>query len=630
MIFSFFVSFFDNVTKLDSFALYTTITSLSTPLPIHQKSAIISLMNSENNERLQHVRHTLAHLMAAAVLELYPDAKPTIGPAIDNGFYYDFEFSAENRPTEKDLKDIEKKMRKLLPSWKEMGGKEVSANEARETFKGNKYKLELIDEIDGKGEKITLYTAGHFTDLCRGGHIENPAKEIPSDSFKLNRLAGAYWRGNENNTQLTRIYGLAFESKEKLDEYENMMKEAEKRDHRRLGKEMDIFEFDDDVGAGMPLWLPNGAAIADELENLAKEAEFKGDYVRVRTPHIAKESMYLKSGHLPYYKESMFPAMEYEDTKYYLKAMNCPHHHKVYASRPKSYRDLPLRLAEYGTVYRHEKSGELFGLMRVRMLEMNDAHIYCTEEQFASEFKAVNEMYLHYFKIFGIDKYIMRFSTHDPKKLGEKFVNEPELWKKTEDMVRKVLVDSNIPFVEVANEAAFYGPKIDVQVWSAIGREFTLATNQVDFSVPKKFDLVYTDKDGTQKTPLCIHRAPLGTHERFIGFLIEHYGGNFPLWLAPVQVKVIPVMESHLGEARKVHDSLRALMIRSELDDSNDGFGKKVRNAKNVRAPYFIIIGVKDIEAGKVTLESRDKGQVGQMTASEVVEKLRSEIKERV
>ncbi len=628
-------------------------------------------------------RHTLAHLLAAAVLELYPGTKPTIGPAIDNGFYYDFEFPAENRPTDADLKDIEKRMRKILPSWKEVVGKEISEKDVREYFKSNKYKLELIDEIIAKKESITLYTAGKssndsapadensplpmplvglrettvvdervqgvFTDLCRGGHSENPSKEIAPDSFKLSRLAGAYWRGSEKNIQLTRIYGLAFNSKKELDAYEQMMKEAEKRDHRKLGKEMDIFEFDDDVGPGLALWLPNGAAIAEELEKLAKETEFASEYHRVKTPHLAKDSMYKKSGHLPYYEDTMFPPMEYEGGKYYLKAMNCPHHHKIFAARPKSYRDLPLRFAEYGTCYRHEKSGELFGLMRVRALNMNDAHIYCTEEQFASEFRAVNDMYIKYFKIFGIEKYIMRFSTHDPKRLGEKYVNEPELWKKTEDMVRKVLVDSNIPFIEVPNEAAFYGPKIDVQVWSAIGREFTLATNQVDFAVPKRFNLEYIDSDGVSKTPLCIHRAPLGTHERFIGFLIEHYGGNFPLWLAPQQVKVIPIGDAHIESAKKINALLRNSMIRSEIDLSNNGFGKKVRNAKNARIPYFIIIGDKDIEAGKVTLESRDHGyssatffahatevkkaseykQIGQMTNEEVVKKLVEEIRER-
>ncbi len=592
-------------------------------------------MNS--TESLNNLRHTLAHLLAAAVLEIYPDAKPTIGPVIDNGFYYDFEFSSANKPQEKDLAKIEKKMREILPSWKSVTGKEISAKEAGDLFKNNSYKLELIKDIASDNQPVSIYTSGSFTDLCRGGHAENPAKEIKADAFKLTRLAGAYWRGNEENTQLTRIYGLAFISKKELEDYEKMMAEAEKRDHRKLGKEMDIFEFDDDVGAGLPLWMPNGGAMIEELEKLAKETEFAGNYVRVHTPHIAKESMYLKSGHLPYYKESMFPPMEYEGGKYYLKAMNCPHHHKIYASRPKSYRDLPLRLAEYGTCYRQEKSGELFGIMRVRSMQMNDAHIYCTEEQFADEFRAVNEMYLKYFKIFNIGKYVMRFSTHDPKRLGDKFVDEPALWKKTEDMVRKVLIDSKIPYVEIPNEAAFYGPKIDVQVWSAIGREFTLATNQVDFAVPKRFDLTFIDKTGKQQTPLCIHRAPLGTHERFIGFLIEHYAGNFPLWLAPVQVKVIPISDkTPLAVAQKIHDQLRSLMIRSELDTSDDNFGKKVRNAKNARIPYFIIIGDKDVATGKVTLESRDlananagKGQVGQLSAEEVIEKLTAEIRDR-
>lgn len=582
--------------------------------------------NTENTD-LSPLRHTLAHLLAKAVLDIYPDAKPTIGPAIDNGFYYDFEFSSQI--SDRDLPILENKMKSLLKDWKEFSHEEVNAVKAKEYFKDNPYKLELIDEIIKKKEKITLYTCGGFTDLCRGGHLENPAKDIHPDSFKLTHIAGAYWRGSEKNAMLTRIYGLAFENKEKLDEYEKMRIEAEKNDHRKLGKELGIFTFDEDVGPGLPLWLPNGTAIIEELEKLGKETEFNHHYERVRTPHIAKDNLYKTSGHLPYYKESMFPPMEYEGETYYLKAMNCPHHHKIFGSTTRSYRDLPLRLAEYGTCYRHEKSGELFGLMRVRSMNMNDAHIYCTEEQFADEFRAVNDMYLHYFKIFDVDKYIMRFSTHDPKKLGEKYVDEPELWKKTEDMVRKALVESKIPFVEVANEAAFYGPKIDVQVWSAIGREFTLSTNQVDFAVPKRFGLTYMDSLGKARTPLCIHRAPLSTHERFVGFLIEHYGGNFPLWLSPIQVKVIPIGDAHHAKSVEVYDALRSHMVRAEIDLSNDGFGKKVRDAKTMRIPYFIIIGDKDIAAGKVTLESRDHGQVGQITEQEVVERIVKEIKVR-
>ncbi len=585
------------------------------------------------DRNLEHVRHSLAHLLGAAVTRMYPGAKNTIGPAVDNGFYYDFDFSAftprqggEKSVTEKSLEKIEKEMRKLLPTWNEFTHKEVSKEEALEFFANNEYKKELIEEIAAKGEKITLYTSGMFTDLCRGGHVANPAAEISPDSFKLSHLAGAYWRGDESKPMLTRIYGLAFESKEALEKYEAMKIEAEKNDHRKLGKELEIFSFDDEVGAGLALWMPNGGAMIEELEKLAKETEFAQEYERVKTPHIAKDQLYLKSGHLPYYQDSMYPPMEYEGGKYYLKAMNCPHHHKIYGAVPHSYRDLPLRLAEYGTCYRHEKSGELFGLMRVRAMNMNDAHIYCTEEQFAEEFRKVNEIYLKYFEIFGIKKYMMRLSLHDPKHLGQKYVNEPELWLKTEKMVRDVLIKSNIPYVEVPNEAAFYGPKIDVQVWSAIGREFTLATNQVDFAVPRRFGLTYTSKEGKQETPLCIHRAPLGTHERFIGFLIEHYGGNFPLWLSPIQVKVLPVGEAHVEYGKKIHDALRAKGIRSKLDAADTGLGKKVRAAKEERASYFIIVGDKDIEAKKATLESRLSGPVGQMDADEIVRKISEEI----
>jgi len=564
---------------------------------------MISLM--KRNDILPNLRHSLAHLLAAAVLELYPGTKNTIGPSIEDGFYYDFEF--QTPPSEKDLPKIEKKMREILKSWKEFTHEEKTKKEAQKYFKDNSYKLELIEEIIEKGEKITFYTAGKFTDLCRGGHLENPSKEINPEAFKLDRIAGAYWRGDEKNKMLTRIYGLAFENKKELEEYLQKRAEATKRDHRKLGKELKIFVFDDDTGPGLPLWLPNGTIITEELEKLAKETEAKAGYLQVKTPHLAKESMYLKSGHLPYYKDSMFPPMEYEEEKYYLKAMNCPHHHKIFGIEQRSYKDLPVRLAEYGTCYRHEKSGELFGLMRVRMLSMNDAHIYCTEEQFADEFRAVNDMYLKYFKIFGIEKYIMRFSTHDPKKLGEKFVNEPVLWKKTEDMVRKVLIESKIPFKEIPNEAAFYGPKIDVEVWSAIGREFTLATNQVDFAVPKRFGLKYTTKEGKEKTPLCIHRAPLGTHERFIGFLIEHFAGAFPLWLSPVQVKILPIStEKHLAYAKEVFETFKEKNIRVILDGSDETLGKKIRLAKTEKIPYVIVLGDKEKKSKTLTVEKRE------------------------
>ncbi len=587
----------------------------------------------DKNEKLQNARHTLAHLLAQAVLEHYPSAHPTLGPAIDDGFYYDFDLGAE-KLTEANLEKIQASMAKNLPKWTEFSHREVSREEAEKVFVGNPYKLELIKEISDRGEKITLYECGGFEDLCRGGHLEHPAKEIAEGSFRLDRVAGAYWRGDEKNKMLTRIYGLAFETEQALEEFSALREEAKLRDHRKIGAEMDIFTFDDDVGAGLPLWLPNGAVMVEELETLAKETEFEDGYHRVRTPHLAKESMYITSGHLPYYEESMYPPMEYDGGKYYLKAMNCPHHHKIFGARPKSYRDLPLRLAEYGTVYRHEKSGELFGLMRVRSLSMNDAHIYCTEEQFASEFKRVNEMYLKYFKIFGIEKYVMRFSTHDPKKLGEKFVNEPALWAKTEKMVRDVLIDSGIPYVEVPNEAAFYGPKIDVQVWSAIGREFTLATNQVDFAVPARFGLTYNSKEGKQETPLCIHRAPLGTHERFIGFLIEHYAGIFPTWLSPLQVAIIPVRENHDEKAKEICDELRRFHIRAELIAGNESLGKRIHAAKGKKAPFVIVLGDKEIESGMLTIENRDLpagagGTKEQMLLKNFIEKVTDAVRMR-
>jgi threonyl-tRNA synthetase len=578
----------------------------------------------QNTDKLSNYRHSLAHLLAAAVLELYPDTLPTIGPAIDNGFYYDFQFSTPL--SDKDLEKIEAKMRALLPTWTEFSHREVSQKETEIVYADNPFKLELIKEISEKGEVITLYTSGGFTDLCRGGHSDN-LSAIDPQSFTLDRIAGAYWRGDEKNPMLTRIYGLAFETKDELEKYLADRLEAEKRDHRKLGKELDIFTFDDQVGPGLPLWLPNGAIIIEELEKLAKEMEYQAGFDRVRTPHLAKDSLYLTSGHLPYYEEGMYPPMEYEGGKYYLKAMNCPHHHKIFASRPKSYRDLPVRYAEYGTCYRHEKSGELFGLMRVRSLQMNDAHIYCTEEQFFDEFKAVIEMYLAYFKIFGIEKYTMRLSKHLKDKLGKKYLDQPELWIKTEGMVRKCLVDLNVPFVEVENEAAFYGPKIDVQIWSAIGREFTLATNQVDFGVPARFGLTYTDKDGKEKTPLCIHRAPLSTHERFVGFLIEHYGGAFPTWLSPTQVAIVPVNEAHESYAKDIEKELKAKMIRVKTL-TGDSLGKRIREAKTSKTPYFIVVGDKEIADKVITIENRN-GEKTSLTTETFVEKLESEIKNR-
>ncbi|HXB28219.1 MAG TPA: threonine--tRNA ligase, partial [Puia sp.] len=528
-----------------------------------QNDAALKLLTWNDAEGKSTFWHSTAHLMAEAVQSIFPGVKFWVGPAVENGFYYDMDLGGR-QITEEDLRKLEAKMSELAARQSRYIRKEVPKAEAIHFFqeKGDEYKLDLLQNL--KDGEITFYTQGDFTDLCRGPHIPDTGF---IKALKLTNIAGAYWKGDEKNKQLTRIYGISFPSKKELDEYLLMLEEAKKRDHRKLGKEMGIYTMDDEVGQGLILWMPNGTIIIEELEKLAKETEKAAGYQRVVTPHIAKESLYLTSGHLPYYQESMYPPMELDGTKYYLKAMNCPHHHKIYAAEPRSYKDLPLRLAEYGTCYRYEQSGELFGLMRVRCLHMNDAHIYCSKEDFAKEFRSVNEMYLKYFRIFGIDKYIMRLSLHDPAKLGEKYINEPELWLETEAMVRKVLQDTNTPFVEVMGEGAFYGPKIDVQIWSAIGREFTLATNQVDFAQGRRFKLEFTNSENGHDTPLIIHRAPLGTHERFIGFLLEHYAGKFPLWLAPQQVKLLPISDKYLDYAQTVLESLKNADIRAGIDE---------------------------------------------------------------
>jgi threonyl-tRNA synthetase len=662
---------------------------------------------------LEELRHSSAHVLGAAVRRLFPQAQLDIGPPTDTGFYYDFDL--DHKFTPEDLEKIEKEMRRIAGENQKFERLEVSREEALKLIKGTgqtKYKPGRLADIPA-GEAISFYKNGEFLDLCAGTHVASTAK---IQAFKLLSIAGAYHRGDEKNAQLQRIYGTAFPNREELEAWLKMQEEAKKRDHRKIGHEMGLFAMDAEyVGPGLPLWLPKGTAIIEALEELAKETEFQAGYVRVRTPHIAKEIMYKTSGHLPYYAESMFPPMvlrpevgakqshvvfqkmqqELDDAKskfysrqeilddavlllaenvkenptkeeysiglkkaaeefkkkhqgmefdvlnfrevlaatmgeperYYLKAMNCPHHHRIYAASPKSYRDLPLRLAEYGCCYRYEQSGELIGLMRVRSLNMNDAHIYCTPEQFAVEFNAVNEMYLKYFKIFGIEKYVMRFSTHDPAKLGQKFVDEPALWKQTEDMVRDVLKNSGINYVEVPNEAAFYGPKIDVQVWSVIGKEFTLATNQVDFAVPKRFGLVYTDRDNGAKTPLCIHRAPLGTHERFIGFLIEHFAGNFPTWLAPEQARLLPINDDLVPFARELAAQLMADGVRATVDAHPDKLGAKIRRAEVEKVPHMLVLGAKEKESGAVSARSRvNKAMEGTFPFAHWRELLKTEI----
>ena len=673
-----------------------------------------TLDEREKMSELERIRHSCAHIMATAILRLWPNAQFAYGPPVENGFYYDLEL--DHRISPEDFEAIEAEMKKEIKANNKFERIEVSREQAIADAKsgrlgglaerpGNesKFKLDLINKIP-EGEPITYFQNGDFTDLCAGPHVMRTGNV---KAFKLTSVASAYYLGDEKNPQLQRIYGTAFKNKTELAEYFEMLEEAKKRDHRKIGAEMGLFAIDTDyVGPGMPLWLPKGTVLVEELEKLAKETEFEAGYVRVRTPHLAKEKMYKTSGHLPYYAESMFPPMELQDNErlpsedtremwkelidfvansdraseleglespeldlrafdildemensselperiskmrrtfserplkglpqrrdlYYLKAMNCPHHHRVFAAEPRSYRDLPLRLAEYGCCYRYEQSGELFGLMRVRSLNMNDAHIYCTAEQFADEFRAVNDMYLKYFKIFGFEKYKMRFSTHSAEGLGKKYVDDPELWAKTEDMVRQVLIESGIDYEEVPNEAAFYGPKIDVQVWSAIGREFTIATNQVDFAVPAKFGLTYRDKDNTEKTPLCIHRAPLGTHERFIGFLIEHYAGNFPLWLAPEQVRVLPITEEQIDYCKSLVAELRRHEVRAEMEFSHDKLQGRILRAEEARVHTMLVVGQRDMDAGKVSVRLHGKGNVGAKPKDEVVAGILASIKER-
>ncbi|HBH20419.1 MAG TPA: threonine--tRNA ligase [Candidatus Peribacter riflensis] len=587
-------------------------------------------------ESLHNMRHSLAHVLAQAVQNLWPDTQITIGPPIDTGCYYDFLFAEPI--SDADFSKIEKEMRRIIGSAQTFEVEELAIPASVKYWKdrGQTFKVELVEDLAKAGEtKVTHYRnvdkSGKetFTDLCRGGHVTS-LNEIPPDGFKITSLAGAYWRGKETNAQLTRLYVAAFGSKQELNEYLTMMEEAKKRDHRKLGKELDLFTFSEMVGPGLPLWTPKGTIIADQIEALAKEMEEKGGYMRVRTPHIAKGALYERTGHLAHYRTSMFPPMELDgEEEYYLKPMNCPHHHEIFASRPRSYRDLPMRLAEYGHCYRYEDSGALFGLMRVRSLSMNDAHMYVTEEQFEDEFNAVVDLYLTYFAIFDIQKYVMRLSLHSPEGLGKKYVDNEALWLKTEDMVRKALKKKGIEFVEVPDEAAFYGPKIDVEVWSAIGREFTLATNQVDFDVPGKVGLKYTDKDGTEKVPLCIHRAPLGTHERFIGFLIEHFAGHFPLWLAPVQAMIIPVAEPHEVPARHVQTALKEQGIRCEVLPSTDSLGKRIRAGEQQRVPYLLVVGDKEVADNSVAVRNvLTKKQVS-VPLKEFIEKTKEDIRLR-
>lgn len=587
--------------------------------------------------QLYKIRHSAAHVMAQAILEMFPEAKYTIGPPVENGFYYDFDLPRNLTP--EDLEQIEKRMRQIIAGKHEFKRQVVSADEARQIFKDQPYKLELIDGLEKGGldeygnplkekPEISIYRQDSFTDLCRGPHVEN-TRAIKPDAFKLMNVAGAYWRGDEKNKMLQRVYGTAWENAQQLKDYLWKLEEAKKRDHRKLGKELEIFTFDDEVGPGLPLWLPNGGVMIEELEKLAKEMEEKAGYLRVRTPVLTKEDLFLKSGHLPYYAESMYPPMEMEGVKYYVKPMNCPMHHKIFAAGQHSYRDMPIRLAEYGTCYRFEKSGELFGLMRVRSMQMNDAHLYVPEELFEQEFMGVVSLYHKYFELFGIEKYVMRLSLHSKAGLGKKYVDNERLWLKTEEMVRNAMTKHDVPFVEAEDEAAFYGPKIDVQIWSVIGKEFSLATNQVDFAQPARFDLHFTNREGVEEVPLCIHRAPLSTHERMIGFLIEHYGGAFPVWLSPEHVRVIPITDGQNDYARSIVSELREQGVRVSADVSAQRMNAKIRQAQLMKVPYMLVVGENEMNANQVSLRVRDGSQQNNIPLAEFSARVKDRISRR-
>ena len=586
-------------------------------------------MNTNNKgEFVSKVRHSLAHLLAIEVLKFDPKAKLAIGPVIDNGFYYDFEFSEGKTPTEADLKDFKKGMKKSIGGKLPFTYTTTTATEAKEIFADQPYKLELIADLEKEGATLSLYKTGEkFTDLCAGPHVENTS-EIDADGFDLTKIAGAYWRGSEKNKMLTRIYGVAFESKEKLDEYNKQIEEAEKRDHRNIGDKMDLFYFDESIGKGLPIWLPNGNIIKEELENWAKETEEAWGYQRVTTPLITKEHLFHTSGHLPLYKDSMYAPIVIEDENYYIKPMNCPFHHKTFAARPKSYRDLPVRLAEYGWCHRYEDSGSLFGLMRVRGMQMNDAHIYIQKEKAVEEFVNVIKMHEYYYKILGIEKYEMELALRDPNKMDKYHGNEED-WKDAERMTIEAMEKSGVPF-KVANEgAAFYGPKMDFQVYSAIGRAFTASTNQLDLYMGNQFGLEYTDIDGKKKVPAIIHRAPLGTHERFVGFLIEHFAGNFPTWLAPIQVAIVPVRENHEEAAKMMHESMRKNGIRCTVYGGDNSLGKRIHEAKKYKVPYIVVIGDKEMEAKQYQVELRS-GEKIELTAEGLIERVMEEKKTRL
>jgi len=590
-------------------------------------------------DELYCIRHSLAHVMAQAVLEMRPGSKLGFGPPIDNGFYYDF--ILPEPLTEKDFKELEKRMRKIINQDQVFEEENLSYDDAMaridemgEPYK-REYAQELFDTREGM-DSLRFFRNGPFLDMCEGPHVPS-TKAIPTDGFKIRSLAGAYWRGDSRNVMMTRIYAWAYPSKQELKDAIRAHEEALKRDHKKLGKELSLFRIDDQVGKGLPLWMPNGTVVRNQLERYMEELEFKAGYHRVATPVLAKTSLYHTTGHLPYYKDSMFPFMEFKETsreggevveEYVIKPMNCPHHHLIFGAEKHSYRELPIRLAEYGLCHRYEDSGSLSGLLRVRGMCMNDAHIYCTEDQIEEEFLAVMNMHAELYKTMGITDYFMRLSTWDPEdpKGKQKYVDNPQAWDRTQDLVRSAMERSGLPFTEVKGEAAFYGPKIDFQFRTVTGREETASTNQLDFAVPERMGITYTDADNQEQYPYVIHRAPAGTHERFIAFLIEHFAGAFPTWLAPLQVRVVTVSDDFNDYADKLVADLRGQMVRAERDAGHDTMGKKIRNAIKAKIPHVAVIGEKEQTEGTVTI--RRYGSEEQTTVP--VEDFKADILRRI
>lgn len=588
---------------------------------------------SADGRRLYCVRHSLAHILAQAVVEARPGTKLGFGPPVEHGFYYDFDLPEPI--TSEELPKIEKRMREIIRKNVAFVREEMTADEAvaRIATMGQPYKDEAAGDLKAKGVGvISFYTNDPFIDMCEGPHVA-ASKEIPLDGFKLDSIAGAYWRGDEKNKMLTRIYGLAFLSKAELEDYLERRRIAQEHDHRKLGRELDIFHIEEEIGKGLPLWLPNGTVLRDEIEKFAKEAEFRYGYHRVATPHLAHQELYIRSGHLPYYKESMFPPMRFEEEGreevFYMKPMNCPHHHMIFKCRPRSYRELPLRLAEYGTCYRFEKSGELAGLLRVRGLTMNDAHIYCTSDQVKSESISLLNMYKELYGAFDLKNYSNRLSTHDPAN-REKYHEDEDLWAKSETLLREALQEANVPYEEGFGEAAFYGPKIDIQFRNLLGREETVSTIQLDYMSGVRFDLHYIDEHGQEVRPAIIHRAPLSTHERMLSFLIEHYGGAFPTWLAPVQVQLITISDDLLDFAFGLRSRLRADFVRAEVDDLPHSLNKKIRNATTHKIPVILVIGRREAEQGQVTVRRYRRKEQETVPFDTFRERLLVEIRDRV